>query len=641
MWLRCPPQQPRPLRWRGTSTAVQRAMNATFIGAAGADGGPVHGAAGPGSAPPPPVPPAVVARDGALVLAAMNAAPDGILLVDRHARIVMANAAMEAISGYTADELHGQPLGLLLPPERREAHAHHFESYFHAPSRRPMGMGRDLWIARKDGRLTPVDIALGHTDARGGTAVAFVRDTSEVRRLEAQMHFQATHDTLTGLVNRWQFGQRLEQAIVESTRSGQSFALLLLDLDDFKAVNDGYGHAAGDRVLLEVARRLKGALRAGDTLARLGGDEFTVLLPQVGQLQEVELVAGRLLEALCQPYQMHGFELDSGASLGIALYPRDAQDAATLMRYADMAMYHAKESGRAQYAFYEPRLGLRMAEKLQLHDRLKLALAYGGLRLHYQPQVDVVTGGIPAVEALLRWTDPQLGEVPPDRFIPVAEATGLILALGAWVLDAACQQAAAWARAGTPLRVAINLSAQQLRQADLVDQVEQSLRRHGALPDLLEIEVTESEAMADPVQACEVLCRLKALGVCIALDDFGTGHSSLTHLRQLPVSRIKIDREFVTPLLCSSADATFVRAIVVLAKTLNLHVVAEGVETTEQLGLLTEYGCDAYQGWLFSRAVPAEHIAQLLQALQPPHFPPPPPGPRRAEAEADPAQAPL
>jgi EAL domain-containing protein (putative c-di-GMP-specific phosphodiesterase class I) len=255
--------------------------------------------------------------------------------------------------------------------------------------------------------------------------------------------------------------------------------------------------------------------------------------------------------------------------------------------------------------------------------------------------VDVATGGIPAVEALLRWTDPQLGEVPPDRFIPVAEATGLILALGAWVLDAACQQAAAWARAGTPLRVAINLSAQQLRQADLVDQVEQSLRRHGALPALLEVEVTESEAMADPVQACEVLCRLKALGVCIALDDFGTGHSSLTHLRQLPVSRIKIDREFVTPLLCSSADATFVRAIVVLAKTLNLHVVAEGVETTEQLGLLTEYGCDAYQGWLFSRAVPAEHIAQLLQALQPPHFPPPPPGPRRAEAEADPARAPL
>lgn len=580
-----------------------------------AGGVPRQGTAPPaGAVAPAPVPPAVAARDGALVLAAMNAAPDGIVLVDRQGHIVMTNAAMESISGYAADELRGKPLGMLLPPSQRQAHVHHLESYFQSPSRRPMGMGRDLWIARKDGGLTPVDIALGHTDARGGTAVAFVRDISEVRRLEAQMQFQATHDTLTGLVNRWQFGRRLEQTIAESTRSGQPCALLLLDLDDFKAVNDGYGHAAGDQVLLEVARRLEGTLRAGDTLARLGGDEFTVLLPQVGPLQEVELVAARLLEALCQPYQVHGFELDSGASLGIALCPHDAQDAATLMRFADMAMYHAKESGRAQYAFYEPRLGLRMAEKLQLHDRLKLALAHGGLSLHYQPQVDVATGGIHAVEALLRWTDPQLGDVPPDRFIPVAEATGLILALGAWVLDAACRQAAAWAQAGTPLRVAINLSVQQLRQADLLDQVEQSLRRHGVPPGLLEVEVTESEAMADPVQACDVLCRLKALGVCIALDDFGTGHSSLAYLRQLPVSRIKIDRAFVHPLLHSPADATFVRAVVVLAKTLDLQVVAEGVESTQQLNLLAEYGCDAYQGWLFSRAVPAAHVAQLLQA---------------------------
>lgn len=554
------------------------------------------------------------AGDAALVLAAMGAAPDGILLVDRQGRIVMANTAMEEISGYSADELCGSPLGLLLPSPLREAHVHHFQSYFNAPSRRPMGMGRNLWIARKDGRLTPVDIALGYTEAQGGTAVAFVRDISAVRRLEAQMHFQATHDTLTGLVNRWQFGQQLEHAIAESARTGQPFALLLLDLDDFKAVNDGYGHAAGDRVLLEVARRLKGALRPGDTLARLGGDEFTVLLPQVADAQEVEAAAGRLLQALCQPYQMHGFELDSGASLGIAMCPDDAQDAATLLRYADMAMYHAKEAGRAQYAFYEPRLGLRMAEKLQLHERLKLALAYDGLKLHYQPQVDVATGEIQAVEALLRWHDPQLGEVPPDRFIPVAEATGLILALGAWVLDAACQQIAAWVDAGTPLRVAINLSVQQLRQADLVEQVERSLARHNAPPGLLEVEVTETQAMADPEQARAVLCRLQALGVCIALDDFGTGHSSLAYLKQLPVSRIKIDREFVHPLLQSPEDATFVRAIIVLAQTLELHVVAEGVETAEQLGMLAQYGCDAYQGWLFSRAVPAAHIAQLLRA---------------------------
>ena len=234
--------------------------------------------------------------------------------------------------------------------------------------------------------------------------------------------------------------------------------------------------------------------------------------------------------------------------------------------------------------------------------------------LHYQPQVEVGSGRIQAVEALLRWTDPQLGEVPPARFIPVAEATGLILAVGAWVIGTACQQIAEWDRAGLPLRVAINLSAQQLRQTDLVEQIERSLALHGARPDLLEIEVTESEAMADPAQARDVLCRLQALGVCIALDDFGTGHSSLAYLKHLPVSRIKIDREFIHPLLHSNGDAVLVQAIIVLAKTLGLHVVAEGVETAEQLGLLAQYGCDAYQGWLYSRAVAPAHVAQLLLA---------------------------
>lgn len=566
----------------------------------------------PSSQPSPPRLP----EDSQLIRAAMNAAPDGILLVDRTGRILMANAAMEAISGYAAHELCGSPVSLFLPAALRDAHARHLESYFQTPSRRPMGMGRDLWITRKDGGAVPVDIALGHTDAHGGAAVAFVRDISEVRQLEARMHYQATHDTLTGLVNRWQFGQRLEQAIAESDRHGQSFALLLLDLDDFKAVNDGYGHAAGDQVLLEAARRLKGALRASDTLARLGGDEFTVLLPRIARPEEAGQVASKLLDVLCKPYQMHGFELGLGASLGIAVYPADAADAATLLRYADMAMYHAKESGRATHAFYAEHMGKRMAEKLQLHERLKLALAYGGLALHYQPQVEVATGQLQAVEALLRWRDPQLGEVAPDRFIPVAEATGLILALGAWVLDTACRQIAAWAQAGMPLRVAVNLSAQQLRQTDLVEQVQRCLSAHGARPDLLELEVTESEAMQDPQQARQVLCRLQALGVCIALDDFGTGHSSLAYLKQLPVSRIKIDREFVRPVLRTAEDATLVRAIIVLARTLGLRVVAEGVESGEQLRFLAQHGCDAYQGWLYSRAVPPQDIEQLW--LEPP-----------------------
>ena len=583
--------------------------------AAGAGASQAQHASLPLSSPIAPASPRLP-QDSQLIRAAMEAAPDGIVLVDRTGRILMANEAMAAISGYAVDELCGSSVNILLPLLLRETHARHLESYFRTPSRRPMGMGRDLWITRKDGGTVPVDIALGHSDVQGGAAVAFVRDISEMRRLEARMHHQATHDTLTGLVNRWQFGQRLEQAIAESDRHDQCFALLLLDLDDFKAVNDGYGHAAGDQVLLEVARRLKGALRASDTLARLGGDEFTVLLTQITRPQEAEQVAAKLLDVLCKPHQMHGFELNFGASLGIAIYPADAVDATTLLRYADMAMYHAKESGRATYAFYADHMGRRMAEKLQLHERLKLALAYGGLALHYQPQVDVATGQLQAVEALLRWKDPQLGEVTPDRFIPVAEATGLILALGAWVFDTACRQIAAWSRAGMPLRVAVNLSAQQLRQTDLVEQVQRCLSTHGAPPDLLELEVTESEAMEDPDLARHVLRGLQALGVHIALDDFGTGHSSLAYLKQLPVSRIKIDREFVHPVLRSAEDATLVRPIIVLARTLGLQVVAEGVESVEQLRFLAQHGCDAYQGWLYSKAVLPQAIEQLW--LEPP-----------------------
>lgn len=479
-----------------------------------------------------------------------------------------------------------------------------------------MGMGLDLWMERQDGSKVPVDVALGHSDTHGGAAVAFVRDISDVRRLEAQTHYQATHDTLTGLLNRWQFGQRLEQAIAQAGRHGRPFAVLLLDLDDFKAINDGYGHAMGDQVLREVARRLKGALRAGDTLARLGGDEFTVLVHELTRPEDASQVAAKLLQALGVPFLLHGFEVSLCASAGIAIFPHDAADSETLMRYADMAMYHAKERGRSNCAVYAPHMGQKMTEKLLLHERLKMAMAYGGLALHYQPQVNVITGQIEAVEALLRWIDPQLGVVPPSCFIPVAEATGLILALGTWVLDTACRQIAAWERAGIRLRVAVNLSAQQLRQTDLVEQLQRQLQAHGASPQLLELEITESEAMADSEQARRVLASLQSIGVGVTLDDFGTGHSSLAYLQQLPVTRIKIDRSFIQPVLHSEGDANLVRAVIALAHTLGLQVVAEGVEHAGQLRFLAEHGCETYQGWLHSKAVPAQDIVLLYGASQ-------------------------
>jgi diguanylate cyclase (GGDEF)-like protein/PAS domain S-box-containing protein len=551
-------------------------------------------------------------EDG-LKRAALDAAPDGILLVDRGGTILMVNAALEAMSGYSARELIGGTVNMLLPQAERQAHVQQMANYFDGPCRRPMGLGRKLRLARKNGEVLPVDIAVGHSPARGGAAVAFVRDMSEVRQLEARMHYQATHDTLTGLFNRWQFGQRLEQAIVAAERSGEVFALLLLDLDDFKAINDGYGHAAGDQVLIEVACRLRSVLGEAGTLGRMGGDEFTVLLPGVS-LPVLTQTIDALLRVLCRPCRINHFELSFGASMGVAMFPEDARDAATLMRYADMAMYQAKQCGRGHYALYARHMGQAMAEKVLLHERLKLALENDGLMLHYQPQVDVETGQLQAVEALLRWHDDELGSVSPDRFVPVAESTGLILSLGAWVIDAACRQIAAWVQAGTPLRVAVNLSAQQLRQSDLAQRLEHSLRTHGAPPHLLELEVTESAAMTDPEQARQILFSLQALGVCVVLDDFGTGYSSLAHLRLLPVSSIKIDRVFIGPMLHSEADAKIVQAVIALAKALGLRVVAEGVERPGQLRCLHRWGCDAYQGWLYSKAVPAREIARLRHA---------------------------
>ena len=556
--------------------------------------------------------------DNVMMQAAIAASPDGVVLVDSDGIILMANTSMATMSGYSAEELRGQSVSIFLPPPLRERHGHHIRGYFLQPAKRTMGTGQHLWLSRPDGSTLPVDIALGHSEVYGGTAVAFVRDVSEVRQLQSHMQYQATHDTLTGLFNRWQFNQRLEQGVAECARHGRPMTLLLIDLDDFKSINDSYGHAAGDKALQEVARRLKGCLRASDTLARLGGDEFTVLLTHLAQPGDARLVAHKLLEVLKQPFQVNGADVSLAGSVGMACLPDDALDAATLLRYADIAMYHAKESGRGCIAVYAASMGEAVEEKNLLHDRLKLAIGSSDLTLHYQPQIDMATGHMVAVEALLRWNDAQLGSVPPDRFIPVAEATGLILPLGAWVLEAACQQAAQWAQQRMPLRVAVNLSAQQLRQPNLVEVLQELLQRYAVPHGLIELEITESEAMADPSLAQRLLTHMQALGVGVSLDDFGTGHSSLSYLKQLPITRIKLDRSFIQPILRNPQDATLVRAVIALAHTLGLEVVAEGVEEEAQVRLLETQGCDIFQGWFFSRAVPAPAIPALFATLRSP-----------------------
>ncbi|MFS4552127.1 putative bifunctional diguanylate cyclase/phosphodiesterase [Comamonas resistens] len=542
---------------------------------------------------------------------ALDAAPDGILLVHRDGRIVAANAAMLAISGYERHELEAQALDILLPEESRSTHGAYLSSYFAQPARRPMGMGGSLWLQRKQGGAVPVDIALGHFgDENNSLAVAFVRDVTELNQMQQRLKFQATRDTLTGLHNRWQFGQELQEQLKIAQEGGDALALLQLDLDNFKAINDGYGHAAGDQLLREVARRLKSQLRSEGILARLGGDEFMVLL--VGEnAGRAHFWSEQILAALSLPFKLDGLALDFGASIGIALYPDNAQAGDDLMRFADMAMYAAKAQGRGHAVFFEACMGKEMAERVLLAERLRMALSYGGLQLHYQPQVDVQTARIVGVEGLLRWHDPVLGNVIPARFIPVAEASGQIVALGNYVLDAACRQIALWLKSGTPLRVAVNLSAYQLRQVNLVEQVRTCLQRHDVPPQWLELEITESQAMINPDQGRQVLGALAQLGVTIALDDFGTGHSSLAYLQYLPLQRVKLGREFLFPSPCRDS---LMGGIVHMVHALDLEVVAEGVEQPDQLQLLRDIGCECFQGWLHSRAMSAEQMQAWLAA---------------------------
>ena len=547
----------------------------------------------------------------------LSAAPDGVLWVDETGLIQMANPAMAVLSGYLVHELVGQNVTIFLPEHLRERHAQFMRDYFLEPHPRAMGL-MELKLMRKDGQMLPVDISLGNwEDAEARHAIAYIRDLTERKRFEESLRHKATHDDLTGLPNRWLFQLQLNQELARAGRTGLRVAVLLLDLDYFKTINDSFGHAAGDALLVQASQRMRSALRENDLLARLGGDEFAILLTDLAGIDEAMNVAAKLLMALQEIYQLQEHNVYSGGSLGLAFYPDDAQDGETLLRYADMAMYQAKQAGRVTYACYSQSMDRRVHEDMLLHTRLKEALAAGALKLHYQPQVDVESGTVVGAEALLRWNDPVLGNVSPVRFIPVAEATGLILPLSDWVLNTACRQIAAWTQAGTPLRVAVNFSAQQFRLLDLPEKVRASLERTGAQAKWLDIEITESVAMTQPEQSRKQLDALVALGCSVALDDFGTGYSSLAYLKSLPVSTLKIDKSFMDGIPHDASDVAISRAIIALAHSLGMTLVAEGVETDAQLAFLRQYGCETYQGWLFAKAMDASDLTERLEIWQP------------------------
>ena len=429
-----------------------------------------------------------------------------------------------------------------------------------------------------------------------------------------RLQHAATHDSLTGLPNRTLLADRIAQAITRGTRHGAHFALMVVDLDRFTAINDSLGHQAGDEVLKEIARRLKGLLRKTDTLARFGGNELAMIVDEITDPNAAELVATGVLEQIRRPITVSGVEITVSASIGISICPDDGMDVETLLKNADAAAYHAKKAGRNHAQFFMSTMTENSRENMELEGALRRGLVNGEFELHYQPKCDVNTGRIVAAEALIRWRHPTLGLIPPDKFIPLAEESGLIVPIGEWVLRAACQQAAAWQAEGLrAMCVAVNLSAQQFKQKMLFEVVSGALSRANLEPRYLEVELTESAVMEDAEKSVQILRRLSEHGVRIAVDDFGTGYSSLSYLRRLPLDKLKIDRAFIRDIVTSRDDAEIVRAIVTLAHTLRLQVVAEGVETEDQLRFLRSLGCDHYQGYLCSPPVEAKQFVALVR----------------------------
>ena len=538
--------------------------------------------------------------------------PTAILITDPRNRIVFVNPAFTAITGFSFAEVEGKDPKVLASGRHDKA----FYQAFWTTLGQDDHWSGEIWDRRNDGSIYPKWLSVYTLRNPGGRLtnyVAMFTDITDRKQAEQRIHHLAHHDPLTGLANRMALEMRLDQAIAEAARNARKVALLFIDLDRFKTVNDSLGHAVGDLMLIEIAGRLTERLRGSDIVARLGGDEFVVVLPELPDAGHAALVAQTLLEDMARPIKTESAELHTSGSIGIAIFPDDGGQVDALMQSADTAMYEAKSAGRNAFRFFTREMTDSANHRLQLENDLRSAIIKEQFELHYQPQVVPADGRIVGVEALLRWRHPTNGMVGPDRFIPVAEETGLIVDIGAWVLREGCRQARQWIDAGFAIRMSINLSARQLRSDNLLSLIESTLAEYRLPTHALELEITESALMERPEQAVTLLNAIKAMGVALALDDFGTGYSSLAYLKRFPIDRLKIDRSFVSDIDTDPNDRAIALSTIALAHSLGLEVTAEGVEETAQRDFLREHGCDDAQGWYYSKAVPAAAAEVLLR----------------------------
>ena len=548
----------------------------------------------------------------------LNSIGDAVMSTDISGQVTYLNAIAESLTGWSKDEAIGHPLEDVLRivnGATRETAANPMALAIR--ENKIVALTPNCILIRRDGVESAIeDSAAPIHDRRGQVtgAVMVFHDVSVARAMILKMSYLAQHDSLTDLPNRMLLNDRLTEAIALSSRHERKLAVLFLDLDRFKHINDSLGHIVGDRLLQSVGRRLFTCVRSSDTVSRQGGDEFVVLLWEVKHAPDAAVAAEKILQALREPHLIDQHELHITGSIGIVTYPDDGTDAETLMKKADFAMYHAKETGRDSYQFFKSEMNVQAIERQSLEGSLRHAIERQELLLYYQPKINLATGGMTGVEALIRWHHPQRGLVPPGQFIAIAEECGLIVPIGRWVLSEACRQARAWQVAGLPpMCVAINISSVELRAPGFASGVRAILRETGLEPRYLELELTETFLMQDSRSTAEVLKELKEIGVLLALDDFGTGYSSLSYLKRFPIDAVKIDQSFVRDLTTDPDDAGIVTAVIAMGRSLHMRVVAEGVETREQLAILQEHGCPQGQGYYFSRPVPAVEFRQLLE----------------------------